>query len=99
MLFRSSLSLVQEKPAFTNIINGIGLFSARFMKSTGLLKINPDTKNELKEKAKSYGLIGLAYLSVKQAIDAVLSETESDDFIFIGGSNFVVGEALPLFEK
>ncbi len=55
--------------------------------------------NELKEKAKSSGLIGLAYLSVKQAIDAVLSETKSDDFIFIGGSNFVVGEALPLFEK
>ena len=51
-----SLSLVQEKPAFTNIINGIGLFSARFMKSTGLLKINPDTKNELKENAHTSNL-------------------------------------------
>ncbi len=27
-----SLSLVQEKPAYTNITNGIGLFSSRFMK-------------------------------------------------------------------
>ncbi|MCX6306150.1 MAG: hypothetical protein NT040_14400 [Bacteroidetes bacterium] len=55
-----SLSLVQEKPAFTNINNGIGLFSSRFMKprfpsesdsmdvsqiTIDSLRINAHTKN------------------------------------------------------
>ncbi|MEI7500544.1 MAG: hypothetical protein WCK84_08850 [Bacteroidota bacterium] len=43
-----SLSLVQEKPAFTNIINGIGLFSSRFIKSSDSLDISQLTKDELK---------------------------------------------------
>ncbi len=43
-----SLSLVQEKPAYTNIINGIGLFSARFMKSQDSMEISGPTKAELK---------------------------------------------------
>jgi len=52
---------------------------------------------ELKLKSQSFGLNGHAYKSVKQAVDAAINESESDDFIFIGGSNFIVGEALPLF--
>ncbi len=52
---------------------------------------------ELKLKAQSFGLNGHAYKSVKQAVDAAINESESADFIFIGGSNFIVGEALPLF--
>jgi dihydrofolate synthase / folylpolyglutamate synthase len=52
---------------------------------------------ELKLKAQTFGLNGLIYKSVKQAVDAAINESESDDFIFIGGSNFIVGEALPLF--
>ncbi|MCX6268493.1 MAG: hypothetical protein NTW16_14250 [Bacteroidetes bacterium] len=43
-----SMGLVQERPAFTNIVNGIGLFSARFTKSVDSLVISPITKNELK---------------------------------------------------
>ncbi len=43
-----SLSLVQERPAYTNIINGIGLFSARFMKTVDSLGISQLTKDELK---------------------------------------------------
>jgi hypothetical protein len=43
-----SLSLVQEKPAFTNIVNGIGLFSSRYMKSSDSLDISQLTKDELK---------------------------------------------------
>ncbi|MDD4602226.1 MAG: hypothetical protein PHF97_00265 [Bacteroidales bacterium] len=43
-----SLSLVQEKPTFSNIVNGIGLFSARYKNSTDSLLISPVTQNELK---------------------------------------------------
>ncbi len=49
---------------------------------------------ELLKKAESYGLKGTYYNSVKQAILTSLSEAKTDDFIFIGGSNFIVGEAL-----
>jgi hypothetical protein len=45
---KPSLSLVQERPAFTNITNGIGLFSSRYMKSVDSLSISQLTKDELK---------------------------------------------------
>lgn len=43
-----SISLIQEKPDFTNIINGIGLFSSRFMKAVDSLPVSQVTKAELK---------------------------------------------------
>ena len=49
---------------------------------------------DLLNKAKSYGLSGNAYHTVKQALQTAISDAKEDDFIFIGGSNFVVGEAL-----
>jgi len=51
-----SLSLVQERPAYTNIINGIGLFSARYMKSVDSLDISQLTKEELKVNSKTKDL-------------------------------------------
>jgi dihydrofolate synthase/folylpolyglutamate synthase len=52
---------------------------------------------ELKSKAQSFGLSGVAYQTVEQAVETSIKESNSDDFIFIGGSNFIVGDALPLF--
>jgi dihydrofolate synthase/folylpolyglutamate synthase len=49
---------------------------------------------ELMKIAKSYGLNGMFYSTVKQAVEYAISDADIDDFIFIGGSNFVVGEAL-----
>jgi len=43
-----SLSLVQEKPSFTNITNGIGLFSSRFINASDSLALSSITLNELK---------------------------------------------------
>lgn len=40
---------------------------------------------------------GCAFSSVKQAIHAAQKEATDKDIIFIGGSNYVVGEALTLF--
>lgn len=53
---------------------------------------------KLKEQAKRFDLTGNSYFSVESAVKEVLNNAEKDDMIFIGGSNFVVGEALPLFE-
>ncbi len=50
--------------------------------------------DELWEKALLEGLNGKAFPNVKDAVNQAVSDADSDDFIFIGGSNFVVGEVL-----
>lgn len=49
---------------------------------------------ELKTKALDFKLQGDAYTSVKNAIKAAKEKYKKGDLIFIGGSNFVVAEAL-----
>ena len=53
---------------------------------------------KLKEKAERLGLNGKAYSAVEQAVKSALKEAGENDFVFVGGSNFVVGEALPVFD-
>ncbi len=46
----------------------------------------------LKESAKVYGLIGDVYNSISEAYKEALSVSSKNDFIYIGGSTFVVAE-------
>lgn len=55
--------------------------------------------DKLAEKALSVGLNGAYHNSVKESVKAAINEAAPEDLIFIGGSNFVVGEAIPLFEQ
>jgi dihydrofolate synthase/folylpolyglutamate synthase len=48
----------------------------------------------LKEKAAGYALHGKSYPSVRAAFHAATENAAADDFIYIGGSTFVVAEAL-----
>lgn len=48
----------------------------------------------VKEMASKYGLIGSAYPKVSQAYDAALNDAYASDFIFVGGSTFVVADLL-----
>ncbi len=48
----------------------------------------------LKEKAKSFNLIGNEYVSVNQAYKSALINADNKDVIFIGGSTFVVAEVI-----
>ncbi|MEO7175170.1 MAG: folylpolyglutamate synthase/dihydrofolate synthase family protein [Saprospiraceae bacterium] len=50
--------------------------------------------SELKEDAAKHGLIGEAYPSVQIAFDAAKSKANADDFVFVGGSIFIVAEVL-----
>ncbi len=50
--------------------------------------------DELKARAAAFGLSGNSYPSVAAAFAAAKSDSSKDDFIFIGGSNFVVAEAV-----
>jgi len=53
--------------------------------------------HELQTQAAVYGLKGNSYPTVRLALESALKNALSDDLVFIGGSNFIVGEAIPLF--
>jgi len=53
--------------------------------------------SELEAKALEFNLVGKAYESIPIAINAAIQAATVDDLIFIGGSTFVVAEALPVF--
>ena len=55
--------------------------------------------DELKEMAKGYGLNGNSHPTVKQALEAAITESSNDDFIFVGGSCFIVADLLSALEK
>jgi len=54
-------------------------------------------ENTLRAQAITYGLQGDCYESVKDALNSAKENAGENDLIFIGGSSFVVADALPLF--
>jgi dihydrofolate synthase/folylpolyglutamate synthase len=48
----------------------------------------------LKEKAAEFNLVGQTYISVSNAYQAAKENANNNDFIYIGGSTFVVAEIL-----
>ncbi|GHT35281.1 folylpolyglutamate synthase [Bacteroidia bacterium] len=54
---------------------------------------------ELAKKAEAFGLQGITYPSIFDALEYVIANADDEDFVFIGGSNFVVAEVLPAFEN
>jgi dihydrofolate synthase/folylpolyglutamate synthase len=48
----------------------------------------------LQQKAKAFELYGDCYTSVSEAINAAKNAASQDDFIYVGGSTFVVAEAI-----
>lgn len=54
---------------------------------------------EFAEKARAHGLEGCVCRTVAEAVARALAAADSEDMIFIGGSTFIVAEALPLFRE
>jgi len=54
-------------------------------------------ENTLRAQAITYGLQGDCFVSVKDALNSAKENAGENDLIFIGGSSFVVADALPLF--
>ncbi|WP_430812100.1 MULTISPECIES: bifunctional folylpolyglutamate synthase/dihydrofolate synthase [unclassified Carboxylicivirga] len=54
-------------------------------------------ENQLKTMAATAGLIGDAYPNVNKAIEAAKKNATPNDLIFIGGSTFIVADALEKF--
>ena len=53
----------------------------------------------LKEMAKEYGLTGSCHTTVGDALQAAISDSNDEDFIFVGGSCFIVADLLSTLEK
>lgn len=53
----------------------------------------------LQKKAQAKGLTGNCYPTVKQAYEAAISSASQNDIIYIGGSNFIVGDFLSFYKK
>ncbi len=53
----------------------------------------------LQTLAKEHGLQGTPYPTVKEATEAALNEADKDDFIYVGGSSFVVADLLAYHNK
>ena len=53
----------------------------------------------LKEQAAVFGLNGEIYPEVRLAVESAVKSALAEDMIFIGGSTFVVAEALKHFPK
>lgn len=51
----------------------------------------------LAQQAAGFGLHGATYDSVSSAVTAAKENADKNDLIFIGGSSFIVADALPLF--
>lgn len=51
-------------------------------------------ENELKELAQQAGLQGQTYPNVKTALEAAKQQSAENDFIFVGGSSFIVADLL-----
>ncbi len=49
---------------------------------------------ELREQAEAFGLKGKLYVSVAKAVDAARAAAAPEDVVYIGGSTFVVAEAV-----
>jgi dihydrofolate synthase/folylpolyglutamate synthase len=53
----------------------------------------------LAEQGFVYGLKGKTYASVDAALTAAMKESANGDLVFIGGSTFIVGDALAFWKK
>jgi dihydrofolate synthase/folylpolyglutamate synthase len=55
--------------------------------------------DELKAIATNIGLNGNNFQNVESALNYAIENAKNDDLIFIGGSTFIVAEAIEFYEK
>lgn len=53
-------------------------------------------ESSLKVSGEQFGLLGESYPTVEEAFNAAKGDAQSDDFIFVGGSSYVVSDFLKL---
>ena len=56
-------------------------------------------KNPVYEKAIEHGLKGNTYDNVEKAYSQAIADSSDDDFIFVGGSSYIVADFLTLLSR
>ena len=56
-------------------------------------------ENEVQRLANQAGLAGNTYPNVEEALKAALDAAHPDDFVFVGGSTFIVADLLGIYHK
>ena len=56
-------------------------------------------ENEVQRLANEAGLEGNTYPNVEEALKAALGAAHPDDFVFVGGSTFIVADLLSIYHK
>jgi dihydrofolate synthase / folylpolyglutamate synthase len=85
------LGVVNDKDLANMLINLPKTATYYFCKANISRGLNAE---ELQQQALPFGLNGNSYSSVNEAVSHARSQAEMDDLIFIGGSAFVVAEAI-----
>ena len=88
------IGMVNDKD-LTHVLELLPTQAVYYFTQANIARALPAT--ELQRLAENYNLSGNSFLTVEEAVKSAQSNANEDDVIFIGGSNFVVGEALILF--
>ena len=106
--FTDDNELVIEYMATTNKKTIVNLTSHGFFSLAGIANPTPTIENleceinadfyipvsVVGEKASAHGLHGTCYTSVDEAYEHALADADKDDFVFVGGSSYVVADLL-----
>lgn len=57
------------------------------------------SERDVMKAAETAGLCGRTYIDVPTAYKAALSDADKDDFVFVGGSSYIVADLLTYLEK
>ena len=88
---RMVFGMVSDKD-ITNVLKMMPTDATYYFTQASIKRAMPS--NDLKELAAKFNLQGNSYPNVKAALDAAMSDSSAEDFIFVGGSCFIVADLL-----
>ena len=88
---RIVFGMVSDKD-ITNVLKMMPTGAIYYFTQASIKRAMPS--NNLKELAAKFNLQGNSYPNVKAALDAAMSDSYAEDFIFVGGSCFIVADLL-----
>ena len=88
---RIVFGMVNDKD-ITNVLKMMPTEAIYYFTQASIKRAMPS--DELKEMASRYNLNGNCFSTVKEALERAIAESSPEDFIFVGGSCFIVADLL-----
>ncbi len=93
---RIVFGMVNDKD-ITNVLKMMPINATYYFTQASIKRAMP--AEQLAEKAAIYGLTGNSYPTVKEALQTAIADSSAEDFIFAGGSCFIVADLLSAIDK